>query len=240
MHGVNPKKLLPIAAAFMFSASASHMSIPMNAAYSAENEMSITADSIIPDGLYSIKNVNSGKYLSQRYGNVLQLGSPKAWRIINQPDGSCFITYSDDYALTVECGTGSDGNNISLQRIDGSESQKFLLKQAEDNTYALLTVASGGESAVDVYNISKEDGANICQWDYWGGDGQRFVLEAVPETENDITDVCLPVELNVSRNTNPFAGNITKQNEHYNYGGDPAAFVDGDTVYKYPSRNKAE
>jgi len=36
----------------------------MNAAYSAENEMSITADSIIPDGLYSIKNVNSGKYLS--------------------------------------------------------------------------------------------------------------------------------------------------------------------------------
>ena len=66
MHGVNPKKLLPIAAAFMFSASASHMSIPMNAAYSAENEMSITADSIIPDGLYSIKNVNSGKYLSQR------------------------------------------------------------------------------------------------------------------------------------------------------------------------------
>ena len=75
MHGVNPKKLLPIAAAFMFSASASNMSIPMNAAYSAENEMSITADSIIPDGLYSIKNVNSGKYLSQRYGHVLQLSS---------------------------------------------------------------------------------------------------------------------------------------------------------------------
>ena len=23
-------------------------------------------------------------------------------------------------------------------------------------------------SAEDVYNISKEDGANICQWEYWG------------------------------------------------------------------------
>ena len=83
MHGVKPKKLLPIATAFMFSTSAFHMSIPMNTAYSAENEMSITAGSIIPDDLYSIKNVNSGKYLSQRYGNVLQLSSPKAWRIIN-------------------------------------------------------------------------------------------------------------------------------------------------------------
>ncbi len=141
-----------VAELFAFSgaeaASASHMSIPMNAAYSAENEMSITADSIIPDGLYSIKNVNSGKYLSQRYGNVLQLSSPKAWRIINQPDGSCFITYSDDYALTVECGTGADGNNISLQRADGSNAQRFLPKREGDNTYALLTVASGGESAV--------------------------------------------------------------------------------------------
>ncbi|WP_303765838.1 family 43 glycosylhydrolase [Ruminococcus flavefaciens] len=195
--------------------------------------MSNTSGSMIPDGLYSIKNVNSGKYLSQRYGNVIQLSSPKAWRLTNQTDGSCVITCGDDHALTVECGTGADGNNISLQRVDSSDAQKFLPKQAGDNTYALLTAVSGGESAVDVYNISKDDGANICQWDYWGGDGQHFVLEAVSEAENDTTDVCLPVELAVSRNTNHFAGNITKQNEHYNYGGDPTAFVDGDTVYAY-------
>ena len=36
--------------------------------------------------------------------------------------------------------------------------------------------------AADVYNISKDAGANICQWEYWGGDGQKFILEpAVPE-----------------------------------------------------------
>lgn len=233
MRKIKVNRMISFAAACLLTVSSYHMSTPLNDAFSAENAVNNTAAGIIPDGLYSIKNVNSGKYLSQRYGNVLQLSSPQTWRLTNQPDGSCVITYGDDYALTVECGTGADGNNISLQRADGSESQKFQLKQVTGKTYALLTAVSGGGSAVDVYNISKDDGANICQWDYWGGDGQHFVLEAVPETENDTADVCLPVELSVSRNTNPFAGNITKQKERYNYGGDPAAFVDGDTVYAY-------
>ncbi len=42
-----------------------------------------------------------------------------------------------------------------------------------------------------------------------------------------------PTALDVSKLTNPFAGNITSKNQSYNYGGDPAAFVDGDTVYAY-------
>ena len=192
-----------------------------------------SAGSGLSEGLYTIRNINSGKYLSQRYGNVLQLSTPAAWRAFSQPDGTVVFTYGSDYALTVECGTGADGNNISLQRTDGSESQKFRLKQIDGNTYALLTAVSGGESAVDVYNISKDDVANICQWDYWGGEGQHFVLEAVSEPLDNNNEIRLPVELSVSKNTNPFAGNITKQNDRYNYGGDPAAFVDGDTVYAY-------
>ena len=177
-------RFIAFAAACMFSVSAYHLSIQMNTAFSAENIMSNSSVSMIPDGLYSIKNVSSGKYLSQRYGNVIQLSSPKVWRIINQPDGSCLITYGDDYALTVECGTGADGNNISLQRTDGSDAQKFLPKQAGDNIYALLTAVSGGESAVDVYNISKDDGANICQWDYWGGDYSRHRQHCVTDNRS--------------------------------------------------------
>lgn len=42
-----------------------------------------------------------------------------------------------------------------------------------------------------------------------------------------------PFSFEVSRYNNPFAGGITETNERYNYGGDPAAFVDGDTVYAY-------
>lgn len=28
-----------------------------------------------------------------------------------------------------------------------------------------------------------EDGANICQWEFWGGDGQKFILEPFKEPE---------------------------------------------------------
>ena len=55
-----------------------------------------------------------------------------------------------------------------------------------DGTYALLTAASNNKSCLDVYNISKEDGANICQWEYWGGNGQKFILEPVKEIEGDV------------------------------------------------------
>ena len=27
-----------------------------------------------------------------------------------------------------------------------------------------------------MYEISLDDGANICQWEYWSGDGQKFIL----------------------------------------------------------------
>ena len=47
----------------------------------------------------------------------------------------------------------------------------------------MLSLASDSKSCVDVYEISLENGANICQWNYWGGDGQKFILEpAVSET----------------------------------------------------------
>ena len=46
---------------------------------------------------------------------------------------------------------------------------------------------------MDVYEISLESGANICQWEYWGGDGQKFILEpakpVAAEPEKVIGDV---------------------------------------------------
>jgi arabinan endo-1,5-alpha-L-arabinosidase len=29
-------------------------------------------------------------------------------------------------------------------------------------------------------------GANICQWNYWGGDGQKFILEPVKAEEKPV------------------------------------------------------
>ena len=286
------KRLFSMTLAGVLSLSALHASPPASGTFStaeavASPTLSLPESSVIPNGAYTIKNVNSGKYLTQRYGNVMQMGTPQAWKFVRQTDGTYVITYGNDYALTVECGNGTDGNNISLQKANGSDAQKFVLQQVADHTYALLTAVSNGESAVDVYNISTEDGANICQWDYWEGDGQHFVLEAAA-VSGDIngdggcdladaallqqwltvgtgtlsvwqagdldgngllnavdltllkrllmqeeTDIPLPLQVEVSTHTNPFAGNITDPASRYNYGGDPTAFVEGDTVYAY-------
>jgi enterochelin esterase-like enzyme len=40
---------------------------------------------------------------------------------------------------------------------------------------------------VDVFDISTEPGANICQWEYWGGDGQKFRIEAPKQIKGDVS-----------------------------------------------------
>lgn len=89
-------------------------------------------------------------------------------------------------ALTVEKSADTNGTNILLQKHKGDTSQKYTLCRNTDGTYALLTATSDNKSCLDVYNISKEDGANICQWEYWGGNGQKFILEPVKEIEGDV------------------------------------------------------
>ncbi|MGN0630719.1 MAG: dockerin type I domain-containing protein, partial [Ruminococcus sp.] len=80
--------------------------------------------------------------------------------------------------------------DIILAQANGSDSQKFTIICSKDGSYSLLSVVSGGLSCADVYNISTIDGANICQWNYWGGDGQKFILEpAESAPEKVIGDV---------------------------------------------------
>lgn len=49
-----------------------------------------------------------------------------------------------------------------------------------------MSAASGSKSCADVYGISLDDGANICQWNYWGGNGQKFILEPVADPNKTV------------------------------------------------------
>ena len=80
-------------------------------------------------------------------------------------------------ALTVENASAEDGANLSLSALTGDTSQKFKLFCNADGSYTILSAASGDKSCADVFEISMNAGANICQWNYWGGDGQKFILE---------------------------------------------------------------
>ena len=97
------------------------------------------------------------------------------WNIVKQDDGTYRIQSENGKVLTVE--NNSDGANIFLEKLTGDDSQKFSLYVNPDGSYALLSASSDYKSCVDVFGISLEDGANICQWNYWGGDGQKFILE---------------------------------------------------------------
>ena len=59
----------------------------------------------------------------------------------------------------------------------GSTNQQYKIELQSDGTYALLTRASNCASGLDVYAWSTESGGNINQWNYWGGQCQKWILE---------------------------------------------------------------
>ena len=153
--------------------------------YPQNNEILNPKGAVIENGRYRIKNVNSELFISKKNGNAVQ-SNGTVWTFKKNDDDTFYITTLDGRALTVEKSADTNGTNILLQKHKGDTSQKYTLCRNTDGTYALLTAASNNKSCLDVYNISKEDGANICQWEYWGGNGQKFILEPVKEIEGDV------------------------------------------------------
>lgn len=153
--------------------------------YPQNNEILNPKGAVIENGRYRIKNVNSELFISEKNGNAVQ-SNGTVWTFTKNDDDTFYITTLDGRALTVEKSADTNGTNILLQKHKGDTSQKYTLCRNTDGTYALLTAASNNKSCLDVYNISKEDGANICQWEYWGGNGQKFILEPVKEIGGDV------------------------------------------------------
>ncbi len=153
---------------------------------------------MVNDGDYTIRNLNSGLFLADLDGNAVQ-SSAQIWTFTRFEDGTYAVRTSDGSALTVEGGSAEDGANMLLSAYTGDASQKFTLQCNKDGSYSLLTAVSDSTSCADVFEISTENGANICQWNYWGGDGQKFILEpALAEEEQVIGDVNADGQFSVS------------------------------------------
>lgn len=147
---------------------------------------------------YIVRNVNSGMYMSGNGGNVEQSNKNNIWTFQKNTDDSFSILNSDGKAVTVENSNAADGNNVIIADFTGNNGQKFSLKPYKDGSYAILSVCSQGQSGIDVYEISKESGANICQWNYWGGNGQRWVMIPTAEKQTVLGDVNADGKFNIS------------------------------------------
>ena len=134
---------------------------------------------------YTIMSRLSGKLMTAgEDGNVLQWerqeGSSQTWQILDAGGGMCKILTADrSLALTVEGGDSTNGNNIALAPYEDTPAQHFLLHRTDDAYY--ITAECSGNAALDVYDISYENGANIDQWDYWQGEGQKWYIRPVQE-----------------------------------------------------------
>lgn len=139
---------------------------------------------VISGADYTIMVRLSGKYITARPdGNVEQwestYGDSQVWHIRSVGNGMCAILSGEDNsrALTVDNGDATNGNNISLSQYRDLPSQHFILHRTDDAYY--ITAECSGNAALDVYDISYENGANIDQWDYWAGEGQKFYIRPV-------------------------------------------------------------
>ncbi len=170
-----------------FALSALPFSPPAASAESSEQISAVYADEygeIISGAEYTIMSRRSGKFISVASdGNAEQwerdTNRGQTWKIISTGGGKCCILSADQpsLALTVENGDNSNGNNIFLSEYKNTAAQHFILHRTDDAYY--ITGECSGNAALDVYDQSFENGANLDQWDYWSGECQKFYIKPV-------------------------------------------------------------
>lgn len=178
MNGLKRLLAAASAAALAFAA------CPVTAKAAVTADFADEYGEVISGADYTIMVRLSGKYVTAANdGNVHQwekLGDDsQVWHIESAGNGKCCILSGKDrkLALTVENGDSTNGNNIYLSEYKDTAAQHFILHRTDDAYY--ITAECSGNAALDVYDISYENGANIDQWDYWKGEGQKFYIRPV-------------------------------------------------------------
>lgn len=166
-----------------------------DASSSSSTDTTVTDYATVNDGWYYLKNVHSQKYLqvtdNTGYdGANVEQGtgsgvSGQKWYVTNQGNGYITMKNGTGYMLDIPNGENADGTNVQLWSANGLDPQMFKLVKTSDGYYAVLTKASADTKCLDVYNWSTSDGGNVCQWTYWGGNCQLWVLESASSSSSD-------------------------------------------------------
>lgn len=152
--------------------------------------------SVIDEGYYRIRNLNSGLYLTIANGkseagtNVVQYSADGAaeyntWRMVPAGDGYYEIfsqlSGGDTLLLDLDYGKPDNKTNIGVYTNTYSDAQKFKFISNEDGSYCIVTKSSGDKSAVEIADAEKFNGGNAQQFEINGHDCQKWILEPVEE-----------------------------------------------------------
>ena len=145
----------------------------------------------ISDGWYYLKNTNSQKYLTVE-GNTVEnwknvcINSKtgvdgQKWYVTNTSDGYVTLTSGlGNFMLDISNGEADDGANVGIYHGYSGDAQKFVVKNTKTSgVYTIATKASDQVRYIDVYEHKKNDGANVCQWLYYGNPNQEWVFEPI-------------------------------------------------------------
>lgn len=127
--------------------------------------------------------VDEDLYVFEREGNLLAginngFGERSEWvetswtneTLVDYTGNRGEVTTNDDGWIELTVGAGS----YVMYAPEGGD-------PGPEGTYAVRAVHSG--KALDVEGISTEDGANVHQWEYDGGDNQHWTIESVEGDE---------------------------------------------------------
>ena len=147
---------------------------------------------MIADGWYYIKNVNSQKYLTVagNKGSVaanveIAAGTGvdgQKWYLENKGSGYFTLkTALGDFGCDIAYGSDEDEANIQLYNAYGGDAQQFMAKAVDGaaDTYCIATKCSNTTKVFDVYGRRTDDGTNVMQWSYTGAANQQWIFEPV-------------------------------------------------------------
>ena len=137
---------------------------------------------------YTIKNLNSDMYLAvdgktaANGTNVVQSAEEQKWTLEDAGDGYYRI-YSEvgdgkTYLLDVDYGKTDNGTNIGIYSNTTADAQLFKFVDNADGTYTIVTKVSDDSSCLGVDSMSKNEGANVLEWECVGTDDHKWIVSA--------------------------------------------------------------
>jgi len=134
----------------------------------------------IADGVYCIRNLNSGKYMDINWARtadgteVIQYGFHgdlnQQFKVTRESDGYYSIKpmhcQSSALDLRSVSGANSNGTDAQIRTFRNYTEQKFTITNAVGGGFQIGTAASGGRKVLEVTNSSHNDCEIIQIWDY--------------------------------------------------------------------------